>query len=198
MDRESFLLPCDSSYTTMNKTLSIRELSDRLAAGEKIQLVDVRSPGEYAAGHVPQAIDIPLEQVQARIGDLHGGTVAVLCQSGTRAGMACDILKSSHDGLLLIEGGTKAWIDAGYPVVKSSASTWALERQVRFVAGVLVLIGTILALLVNIAWIGLTVFVGAGLTFAGLTDICGMAYLLKLMPWNKAKSCATMTAGDQR
>ncbi|HLO98974.1 MAG TPA: rhodanese-like domain-containing protein [Fimbriimonas sp.] len=182
----------------MNKTISIQDLHDRLAAGEKIQLVDVRSPGEYAAGHVPQAINIPLEQVEARLGDLHGGQVAVLCQSGTRAGMACNILKSSHDGLLLVEGGTKAWIAGGFPVVRSSANTWSLERQVRLVAGLLVLIGTTLAVTVNLSWIGLAMFVGAGLTFAGLTDVCGMAHLLKLMPWKKAASCVTMTAGDQR
>lgn len=165
--------------------MTISDLNSALQRGEAIQLVDVRSAGEYAAGHVPQATNIPLEQIEARLGDFGKSRVAVLCQSGTRAGMACEILRSHHDDLILVEGGTSAWQKAGLPVVKTAASAWSLERQVRAIAGALVLIGTTLSLAVAPGWIYLAMFVGLGLTFAGITNICGMALLLAKLPWNK-------------
>jgi rhodanese-related sulfurtransferase len=58
-------------------------------------------------------------------------------------------------------------------------------RQVQIAAGSLVLLGLILSQLVAPAWILLTWFVGAGLTFAGISGFCGMARLLALMPWNR-------------
>ena len=156
-------------------------------SGTSIQMIDVRSPGEFAAGHVPKAINIPLEQLEARFGDLSEGQVAVLCQSGTRAGMACEALKDHHKGLLLVNGGTKAWMEAGFPIVSSVSNKWSLERQVRLAAGIMVLVGTILAAAGMSSWMYLAMFVGGGLTFAGLTNICGMALLLGKLPWNKAK-----------
>ncbi len=165
---------------------------------EPLQLVDVRSPGEYASGHVPQAINIPLEQLEARFADFTEGNVAILCQSGRRAGMACDILKDHHDGLLLVEGGTKAWMDEGFPTVASVTNKWSLERQVRLGAGVMVLAGTILATLGFHAWIYLSMFVGAGLTFAGLTNICGMALLLAKLPWNRPSATPIQSAQKVR
>lgn len=176
----------------MNKSININELATLIKAHEPIQLVDVRSPGEYAAGHVPQAINIPLEQLEARFADLTEGQVAVLCQSGTRAGMACELLNRHHDGLLLVQGGTQAWIDAGKPIVSTTGNKWSLERQVRLLAGLIVLVGTSLAVTVNASWVFLAMFVGAGLTFAGITNICGMALLLGKLPWNKANNvCLT-------
>ncbi|MEI7985448.1 MAG: rhodanese-like domain-containing protein [Armatimonadota bacterium] len=176
----------------MNKSINIIDLENLIKGHEPIQLVDVRSPGEYASGHVPQAINIPLEQLEARFGDFTEGQVAILCQSGTRAGMACKILNDHHDGLLLVTGGTQAWMDAGLPIVASSASKWSLERQVRLLAGMIVLVGAVLSVTVSPSWIYLAMFVGAGLTFAGITNICGMALLLGKLPWNKASgSCLT-------
>lgn len=156
-----------------------------LDAGEPIQLVDVRSPGEYAAAHVPLATNISLEQLESRLDDISRGPVAVLCQSGRRAGLACEVLKHHRDDLYLVEGGTQSWIDAGFPVVSSTATRWSLERQVRLIAGLLVLAGAALSLTVSPAWAFLALFVGAGLTFAGLTNVCGMALLLAKLPWNR-------------
>jgi len=65
-----------------------------------------------------------------------------------------------------------------------------LERQVRFLAGLMVLTGALLAVFFNPSWIFLPMFVGGGLTFAGLTDICGMGMLLAKMPWNSQSKAA--------
>jgi rhodanese-related sulfurtransferase len=173
----------------MNKTITAQELRTRLNSGEAIKLIDVRSPGEYAAGHVPQAMNVPLEEVDHRIADFHGGQVAVLCQAGTRAGIACNMLDGRHDGLLLVQGGTDAWVAEGGELVGTSGSRWSLERQVRLAAGVLALTGSVLAVTVNPAWVYLSMFVGGGLTFAGITNLCPMAIGIAKLPWNQAKPC---------
>ena len=64
----------------------------------------------------------------------------------------------------------------------------SLERQVRISAGALVVAGVGLGWFVLPVFYGLSAFVGAGLIFAGITDICGMCLLLAKLPWNKPKS----------
>jgi rhodanese-related sulfurtransferase len=169
----------------MRKTINVQELCKLIETDNSLQLIDVRSPGEYASGHLPRAINIPLEQADARIDDLGNGPVAILCHSGNRATMASDMLREHHPNLLVVEGGTQAWIQAGKPVTAAVGSRWSLERQVRLIAGVIVLVGTTLAMTIGPAWTYLAMFVGAGLTFAGLTNVCGMALLLGKLPWNQ-------------
>ena len=89
-----------------------------------------------------------------------------------------------------VDGGTKAWAEAGLPVVRGQKAI-SLERQVRIVAGSLVLIGIVLGFLVHQSLFGLAAFAGAGLLFAGITDTCGMGLLLARMPWNQVADCVT-------
>jgi len=169
--------------------ISAQELAKRLEEQPGLRLVDVRSPGEYAAGHVPGAMNIPLEQVESRIDDFGTAPVAILCHSGKRASMACEVLEQHRSDILVVDGGTQAWINSGLPVTEPAASRWSIERQVRLIAGIMILAGTILSVFAAASWVYLAMFVGAGLTFAGLTNQCGMASLLALMPWNKPQSC---------
>jgi Protein of unknown function (DUF2892) len=78
-----------------------------------------------------------------------------------------------------------AWAGAALPVVKGESKVWSLERQVRFTAGLLVMIGVVLGFAVSPYLFILAGFVGAGLVFAAVTDTCGMAMVLARMPWNK-------------
>lgn len=80
-------------------------------------------------------------------------------------------------------------MNVGLPVVASVKTRWSLERQVRLGAGLLVLAGVILGVLISAYWLLLSGFVGMGLTFAGLTDICPMGILLGKMPWNHPNLC---------
>lgn len=180
----------------MNQQISIDELNRLIETDPSVQLVDVRSPGEYAAGHVPRALNIPLEQVESRLDDLGPGPVALLCQSGNRANMACEALRAHHPQVVVVTGGTEAWRQAGKPVTAPAAARWSLERQVRLIAGLLVLVGTVLATVGQPAWIYLAMFVGAGLTFAGLTNVCGMALLLGKLPWNQPSRPVTITTNQ--
>ena len=95
-------------------------------------------------------------------------------------------MEDGYGNISVVEGGLKAWIDAGYPIEEGENKLWSLERQVRFAAGLLVLLGVVLSLVLNPAFLILSVIVGAGLVFAAVTDTCGMAILLARMPWNKA------------
>jgi len=156
----------------------------------QVQLVDVRSPSEFAAGHIPGAANIPMDQIESRLQDLCPGIPLVLiCQAGKRACITADLLANRHREILVLEGGTNAWIKSGLPVVACVKTRWSLERQVRLIAGVLLLAGSVLALAVSQRWIYLSAFIGAGLTFAGLTDFCAMAVLLGKMPWNRNAHC---------
>lgn len=105
--------------------------------------------------------------------------------------MCADILKGSRDDFHVVEGGTSAWQEAGLTLVRTTQSTWSLERQVRLAAGLLVLLGTGMAAAGSPGFLYLAMFVGAGLTFAGLTNICGMASLFALLPWNRPTTCST-------
>jgi len=164
-------------------------------------LVDVRSGTEFASGHIPGAVNIPMDQIEARLEDLGSNLdlpLVLICQSGKRARMTADLIEPCQRQIGVLEGGTKAWIQAGLPVVASVKTRWSLERQVRLGAGLLVLAGALLALTVNPLWIFLCGFIGLGLTFAGLTDLCAMGIILEKMPWNRQSRCPTDSAHAER
>ncbi len=170
----------------MTETISPKELKRWVDEGKHLQLIDVRGPGEFASGHVPRAVNLPMEQVERRLDDIiEDEPIVLICQSGTRACLSEEMLRPHRRNLLVLDGGTTAWVESGLPVVQTAGSRWSIERQVRLMAGMLVFAGSGLAALGNSGWIYLPLMIGAGLTFAGLTNICGMASLCSLMPWNK-------------
>ena len=174
----------------MSPSINVVELHDQLP-GES-QLIDVRSASEFGSGHIPGAINIPMDQIEARVDDLSRSVpVVLICQTGKRARMTAGLLEPCQRQIAVLEGGTSAWIQAGLPVVSIVKTRWSLERQVRLGAGLLVLTGAGLALTVNVNWLFLSAFAGLGLTFAGLTDICPMAEVLAKMPWNGRSQCST-------
>jgi rhodanese-related sulfurtransferase len=173
----------------MNSTVSVSQLQNGTSAGAL--LVDVRSASEFASGHIPGAVNIPMDQIESRLDDLNRHVPNVLiCQSGKRASITAGLLDPCQLQISVLEGGTQAWIQAGLPVVANLKTRWSLERQVRLGAGLMVLTGAVLALTLNPLWVLLCGFAGLGLTFAGLTDICGMAIILGKIPWNNRSQCA--------
>ena len=104
---------------------------------------------------------------------------------------ACEaFVAAGFNTIVNVEGGTKAWEEAGYSVARGKKAM-SLERQVRIAVGLLVLTGVVLSELVHPYLIGISAFVGAGLVFAGITDTCGMGMLLAKMPWNQVKESCT-------
>jgi rhodanese-related sulfurtransferase len=157
------------------------------------KLTDVRSAAEFAIGHVPGAINVPMEQVETRRADIGDGGVVVICEAGTRAAVVAGWLESRQP-VSVLSGGTAAWRKAGFPLVSCASCRWTLERQVRLGAGSIVLLATLLSVFLHPRWVYLAMFVGAGLTFAGLTNICGMAVVLARMPWNREAKSKTVIA----
>ena len=169
------------------KTVTPTELQQLLAAKPDLALLDVRTPVEFAEVHVPQAKNIPLDELEAvGLPYPNDQPVYLLCRSGQRAQKAAEKLaKAGFTQPVVVTGGTLAWIDANLPVTRGQSKVISLERQVRIVAGSLVVVGMILGWFVHRGFFGLSAFVGAGLVFAGVTDFCGMGLLLARMPWNK-------------
>jgi rhodanese-related sulfurtransferase len=152
------------------------------------QLVDVRSSTEFATVHVPSAINIPLEQIEFRIADLSVDSLVVLvCQAGTQARMAAELLANSGINLVVLDGGTDAWLKAGHPAVRNTPARWSLERQVRLIAGLLVAVGVVLGVTISSWWLIVPAFVGCGLTFAGFSGLCLMGEALARLPWNRTR-----------
>jgi glyoxylase-like metal-dependent hydrolase (beta-lactamase superfamily II)/rhodanese-related sulfurtransferase len=102
----------------------LRELASPESDSD-LQIVDVRRPAEYESGHVPGAITAPLStlrDVAPALGLSPTKTTAVICASGYRSSVATSILQQfGFTDLLNINGGTNAWVAAGYPVSKESA-----------------------------------------------------------------------------
>jgi rhodanese-related sulfurtransferase len=173
------------------QTADPRDVQALRERGEPVEIIDVRTPAEFAGVHVDGAKCIPLDQLNARdvMAAFEGNgprTLYLICKSGQRASIAAERFSAAgFSNVICIEGGTSAWEKAGLPVVRGACRVISLERQVRIAAGTLALIGVMLGWLVHPGFYGLCAFIGAGLIFAGVTDFCGMGMLLAKMPWNR-------------
>jgi len=164
--------------------LSPLEVSSQNANG-LIELIDVREPMEYAAGHIAGSRNIPLTQLERT--PLPQGPVVLVCQSGKRSQAGANQLqrRGYPHPVSQLEGGLNAWQDARLPLSRHANAPLPLMRQVQIGAGSLVLLGVVLSQVVAPGWIWLSGLVGAGLIFAGVSGFCGMARLLAVMPWNR-------------
>ncbi|HZW30606.1 MAG TPA: rhodanese-like domain-containing protein [Isosphaeraceae bacterium] len=173
-------------------TISPRDLHELRQAGKPVDLIDVRTPAEFRELHVESARLVPLgrldpNQIMAARNGRSREPLYVICRSGSRARQACErFLAAGFTNVVSVAGGTLACEQAGLPLVRGQ-KVFSLERQVRIANGGLVVLGVILAVVVNPWFIGLSAFVGCGLIFTGLTDRCGMALLLARMPWNQVE-----------
>jgi rhodanese-related sulfurtransferase len=167
--------------------LTAAELAELQRMERGITLVDVRSPAEFEAIHIPGSYNVPLEQLTEHRTEFSsvGGPVVLVCRSGMRARQAEAILADVDiPRLHVLDGGVTAWQQTGLAVVRGRQA-WSIERQVRAIAGGLVLLGTLGSLLVWPPLIYLALVVGAWLLFAGLTGTCAMGLLLARLPWNR-------------
>ncbi len=161
-----------------------------LDAGEAI-VIDVREPGEYAGEHLAAAQLLPLSRfTPAEVPQAPGKKVVLHCQRGNRSAQAGQkMLAAGIAEVLHLRGGLQAWKDAGYETVCQTNAPISLQRQVQIVAGSLVVLGTLLGVFLSPWFLLLSGFVGAGLTFAGLTGTCGLAMVLAKLPYNQRATC---------
>jgi rhodanese-related sulfurtransferase len=157
----------------------------RALLAEGAVLIDIREPDEHRRMRIPGARNMPLSSL-ARIEAPHAKAIVFHCRSGARtAAQAQRLLAAADCPVYLLDGGIEAWRAAGHAVELDRRQPIEVQRQVQIAAGGLVVTGLALGLAVEPAFFGLAGFVGLGLVFAGATGWCGLAQLLRSMPWNR-------------
>jgi rhodanese-related sulfurtransferase len=167
-------------------SLAPADVESRLRQGHAL-LIDIREPDEFARRHIEGAVSQPLSTLDsAPLPALAGAAVIYTCKSGMRTGANAARLAAAVAGpAYVLAGGVDGWVKAGLPVVANARAPLEMMRQVQIAAGLLVLTGVLLGWFVTPGFFALAGFVGAGLTFAGVSGFCGMAKLLAVMPWNR-------------
>lgn len=157
--------------------------------GQKVCLIDVRTPAEYREAHVEFAECLPLDKLTSEAIQKKGvnrSPLYVICKSGSRARNACmKLIENGIENVAMLDGGTDAWISAGLPVVRGEKKAMPIERQVRLIIGIIIMIGSLLTAFVHPFYIGIPLFMSAGLIFSAITDFCGFALILGKCPWNR-------------
>jgi rhodanese-related sulfurtransferase len=166
------------------------ELQQLMAADVTTRLIDVRTTGEFEGGHISGAYNVPLDTLGEHREEIArvAAPVVLICQSGARAAKAEDTLRTAGmTNIRILEGGMSAWSAANAPV-RTVKERWGLERQVRLVAGSIVLVAIVVSV-----WLPAARFVagavGAGLTFAALSNTCAMGMVLSKLPYNRGATC---------
>jgi rhodanese-related sulfurtransferase len=167
------------------------ELRSVLDTDPAARVLDVRTPGEFQAGHIPGSYNVPLDTFGEHGPELARleHPVVLVCQSGARASDACERLTDlGGTGIRVLDGGITSWIQAGGETVTPTPGKWSMDRQVRLAAGSLVL-GSILAAAVAPRARLLAGAVGAGLAYSAVSNTCAMANLLGRLPYNRGTTC---------
>jgi phage shock protein E len=99
-----------------------KALGERIAwADQSLFVLDVRTPGEYAAGHLPGAVNIPQGELAARTAELAGARerdIVVYCRTGVRTKAALEVLgKAGFKRLFHLQGDYTRWSEEKRPVV---------------------------------------------------------------------------------
>jgi rhodanese-related sulfurtransferase len=180
-------------------TIDSQHLSVRLGSAAPPRVLDVRTPGEFQTAHIAGAYNVPLDLLREHREEIVGhldDDVVLVCQSGRRAVLAEETLRNvGLDSVHILEGGITAWEAKGF-AVNRGAQRWDLERQVRLVAGSIVLSSILGSIAVpKLKW--LAAGIGAGLAGAALTNTCAMGMALAKLPYNRGATCDAQTIVSQ-
>lgn len=175
-------------------TLNADDLRELLQTGPATRVIDVRTPGEFETVHIPGSYNVPLDLLHEHRDEIsrHLDEVVLVCRSGQRATTAEQTLRTCGlTNVHILEGGITAWQNKGFDV-RRGAQRWDLERQVRLVAGSIVLSSILGSIFVpKLKWVAGGI--GAGLTTAALTNTCAMGTMLSKLPYNRGASCDANT-----
>jgi rhodanese-related sulfurtransferase len=105
-----------NAFEKTERDLSPQQVSEMLA-GDEAQLVDVREPYEWEAGHIAGAHHIELEHLASRSGEIEKDKKVIFhCRIGRRSAMATEAFAASGYEAYNLAGGIQAWADAGLPL----------------------------------------------------------------------------------
>jgi rhodanese-related sulfurtransferase len=175
--------------------LNAAELRGLLSSPTPPRVIDVRTSGEFETVHIAGAYNVPLDLLREHRDEIRAHLdehVVLVCRSGQRAAQAEDTLRTAGLGNVhILDGGMNAWEAHGFSVNRG-AQRWDLERQVRLVAGAIVAISILASVFVpGFKWVAFAI--GAGLTFAALSNTCMMGMLLAKLPYNRGATCDART-----
>lgn len=165
------------------------ELRKLIESPKAPRVVDVRTPAEFEAAHIAGSLNVPLDvldqhgdEIVQRLG--RADDVVLVCRSGQRSTKAQALLRDA--GLTIgrvLENGITDWEGQGFEVDRG-AQRWDLERQVRLVAGSVVLSSVLGSVAVpRLKWVAAAI--GGGLTYAAVSNTCAMATALSKLPYNR-------------
>lgn len=185
----------------MSKTaINVTQAYEMIEKGEAV-IVDVREPHEFEAGHIANAMSIPLSNFENAIKQVHvpaDKAILFQCQKGRRSDMACDLTLSMgqiKNKIINVEGGMNDWIAANLPVIEakaeksikpqSSTAMLSIDRQMR------IIFGLVIVALIAMGYLGMPyAFALVGISgfayfLSGITGICFAERLLRRMSWNR-------------
>ncbi len=175
-------------------SVELRNLRESSAAPH---VIDVRTPAEFETAHIAESYNVPLDvldkhspEIAERLG--HDHDVVLVCRSGQRSAKAQALSRSAGlTGGRVLENGITDWEGRGFAVDRG-AQRWDLERQVRLVAGSVVLSSIFGSVLVpRLKWVAACI--GGGLTFAALSNTCAMGTALSKLPYNRGATSDAKT-----
>jgi len=94
------------------QSISVQQLRER----EGVPLIDVREADEFASGHVPGAVNLPMSTLGEHLDELPEGPFDVICQMGGRSARVVEALTARGMDATNVDGGTGAWAEAGYDI----------------------------------------------------------------------------------
>lgn len=157
-------------------------------------IIDVREPDEFKSFHIKESVHAPLSNPNINLENIIKNSkqnkIILMCLSGRRAQMAKETLQNSFGKEIIVyEGGISKWrleneIVSYEEENKTKINVPSINRQVQILVGfILIILNTLSLLNMNILFLSL--FIGLGLLYSGISDSCMMAMLLNKMPWNK-------------
>ena len=163
------------------------------------RVLDVRTPGEFETAHIAGSYNVPLDLLREHREEITqhlDEDVVLVCRSGQRAAQAEETLRDvGLPNVHILDGGISAWEANGF-AVNRGAQRWDLERQVRLVAGSVVLSSILASIAVpKLKWVAAGI--GGGLTFASLTNTCAMGVALSKLPYNRGATCDAQSIVSQ-
>lgn len=179
----------------IDQEIAPAELQSLKPGEQPVQIIDVRTPLEFDTEHIKGSINIPLDELGRRGSEIKKDMTTVLvCRSGKRAGMAAQTLSPYGFESRVLTGGILGWRKAGLPLIEGKKRL-SLERQVQLTIGLILLTSVTLGYTVSNLFFIMAGFIGAGLTFAGLSGTCGLAMLIAKAPWNRLETTSKTGAG---
>lgn len=168
----------------MIKNVSVQELCEQLDSDPQTVLIDLRPAREFEQGHIAQACNIPLgtitlQQIMAEWSrEAEAKPIYFICQSGGRSQQLLDELDDvGFHWAQSVAGGMVAWHALGLPLetkVPARVGTEKFGRAILIVAGLLVMAGCVLGMLVNKGFFAIPVLVAVNMLFRGVTGLSGL------------------------